>query len=365
MKLDYRKFNRFEFREEDGEGIFSGYAVTWDFVDAYRSMFRKGSFTKTLQERGDRIKVKYNHETLIGKVLEAREDDVGLFVRGKLNLSVQAAKDVYSFLRDGTLDGLSFAFRSIKDHYEKGVRVFSEVALYEFGPVDDPASDAAVITSVRDDRAVDFEETAQQMDIARAMYDALHALEYTLYDIWGEAESSEQVVSLIDEALSKFHATYLEAAQNYVSMFWTDGMRQVPRVEKSEDQNLLAISMRAWLEASQQTAEQIAASTVLTLDEVNQLQEGRVIATREKLVSLPENVRQAHRQVRFEHVEGLCALLREGLTPAEKLRINALLSRSPSEPSSDTRDDTQPDESAVFESLRALRARLLEDKCYA
>lgn len=356
MKNESRLANGFEFRAgDDGEGIFEGYAVTWDFVDSYRSMFKRGAFAKTLQERGDRVKVKYNHETLIGKVLEAREDDTGLYVRGQLNLAVQSAKDVYSFLVDGTLDGLSFAFRSIKDHYEKGVRVFDEVALFEFGPVDDPASDAAIVTDVRSDdgeRATNYTETYEDDKARRDFWMAFWALERTIDDIWFSDSSGEDLISMLDAALTEAHGQLLESAQMFVDRFRRDSQRAMP---ENSNSNALALAVRDWLQESGQSPERVAANSSLTLDEVNDLRSGRIVADRTKLTGLPDDVQAAHRDARRVEVERLCTELRDGLSNAEHQRINALLSRNKSEPDDSTRDDTQPGMTALLVRAQKLR----------
>ena len=140
-----------ELRESTDAGAFSGYITVWGDVDSYNSVFVRGSFAKTIQEQGSRLKVLYNHETLIGKVTEIREDDHGVYVEGQLNLEISAARDTLSFMKDGTLDGLSFMFRSIKQKVEKGVLNIKEVRVYEIGPVDFPSGDTSLITTVRAD----------------------------------------------------------------------------------------------------------------------------------------------------------------------------------------------------------------------
>lgn len=138
-----------EVRATGDDGEFEGYIAVWGTVDTYNSEFRPGAFDKTLRERGDRIKVFFNHQMLVGKPLEIREDDYGVFVRGKLNLNVGAAADVYSFMKDGTLDTLSFGFKTVRQQYVRGVRQITEVKLFEFGPVVFEANPQAQITNVR------------------------------------------------------------------------------------------------------------------------------------------------------------------------------------------------------------------------
>ena len=80
------KFNLENINEENGE--FSGYAAVFDTVDDGGDVIEKGAFTKTIAENFDRIKILSQHQDFdlpIGKPLELREDDKGLFIRAKIS----------------------------------------------------------------------------------------------------------------------------------------------------------------------------------------------------------------------------------------------------------------------------------------
>lgn len=132
------------------EGIFSGYITVWDQIDDYNSKFRKGSFERTIKEDLPKVKVFYNHSDLIGKAIEVIEDNKGVLASGKINLETRAGKDTWEFLKDGTINGLSFRFRTTKpDKFEKGIRVIQEIELMEFGPVVFPSGKQSLITDIR------------------------------------------------------------------------------------------------------------------------------------------------------------------------------------------------------------------------
>jgi HK97 family phage prohead protease len=143
----------FELRAEDGnEGIVSGYASTFTTKpDAYNSIVLPGAFTGTLAKGLSRIKVLWNHnpDEPIGKLLEAREDNIGLWVRYQLSLNVQKAKDIYTLIKDGVIDSMSFGFRILSDGWENGVWVIKEVELWDVSPVTFPANQEAMIADVR------------------------------------------------------------------------------------------------------------------------------------------------------------------------------------------------------------------------
>ena len=134
---------------DDTTGEFTGYITKWNTVDSYNSTFVRGCFKKTIENRSDKVKVLYNHDTLIGKAVEIREDDTGCFVRGIIDLETQAGKETYSMLKKGILDGLSFGFTVEKRTNVKGIDTIMEVTLYEFGPVNFPANDSANVAEVR------------------------------------------------------------------------------------------------------------------------------------------------------------------------------------------------------------------------
>jgi len=85
-----------ELRADDSEaGIIEGYIAVWGTVDSYNSSFQQGCFKKTIENRMNKIKVLWNHDTEqpIGKLTEIREDDHGLFVRAQLITDVNKASE--------------------------------------------------------------------------------------------------------------------------------------------------------------------------------------------------------------------------------------------------------------------------------
>jgi HK97 family phage prohead protease len=100
------QFKYFSFKTADEkDGIFEGYASTWD-VDEGGDQIVKGAFTKTIGERGSKIRLLYQHRDPIGKPIELKEDDRGLFVRAKIS-DTALGRDVLTLIRDGALDSMS------------------------------------------------------------------------------------------------------------------------------------------------------------------------------------------------------------------------------------------------------------------
>lgn len=178
-----------EIRAIDGEAGISGYASHFGSIDSYGTAMKKGAFTKTLQERADRIPVLWNHwsDTVIGKPTELREDDTGLYFNAEIVEETAQGAEVMALLRNGVPLGMSFGFETIKSRpMEEGdaldwsqapefykqpenrdyVRVIEEVRLWEISVVTFPANEMATIDSVR---------AAEQVDALSTLLEDLRA----------------------------------------------------------------------------------------------------------------------------------------------------------------------------------------------
>jgi HK97 family phage prohead protease len=305
---------------DDGEGIIEGYAAVWGVVDGYNSRFQRGAFKKTLENRMDKIRVLWNHnsEQPVGKLLDIKEDDHGLFVRAKLILTVNKAKETFDLIRGGAVDSLSFGFRTIKDKYENGVQVITEVRLAEISPVVFEASASSVITEAR---AENFDATAYQNEIAGRGYKLCQALDQTFEEIWWFKSSDK--ISLLQAAIDDFNNAYMQWAQELLDFQSTDS-RSLPMLTN----NALTAAFRAYCDKENITLEQLSQQTTFTLDELRALRSGKNITDFIRLKDLDQDIYDAHNNIRNKAVETLCTELRAGLNPAEAIRIEALLHSS-------------------------------------
>ena len=136
-----------------------GYASTWD-ADLGGDRMIPGCFKKTAEERGpklgpdgkihSRIKIGYNHWEVIGLPLKMTEDEVGLYTEYRVD-DTQSGVDVLKRIESGTIDSMSFSYDVIQKDYnpETGERLLKEVKVYEFGPVDYPMNEMAMILGMK------------------------------------------------------------------------------------------------------------------------------------------------------------------------------------------------------------------------
>lgn len=100
------------------DGVFTAYASVFGNVDSYGDVVVKGAFDQTLKDwksSGNTIPLLYSHrmddpDYNIGAILEAKEDDHGLLVKGKLDLDSPKGAQVYRLLKGRRLNQLSYAY---------------------------------------------------------------------------------------------------------------------------------------------------------------------------------------------------------------------------------------------------------------
>jgi uncharacterized protein len=138
----------------DGEGTFSGYASLFGTADLSGDVVMPGAFRASIAARRPAgIRMLYQHDPgePIGVWLDIREDQRGLFVRGRLTLDVARGREVASLMRAGALDGLSIGFKTVKAKAERasGLRRLTEIDLWEISIVTFPMQPEARVSAVK------------------------------------------------------------------------------------------------------------------------------------------------------------------------------------------------------------------------
>lgn len=139
---------------DEESGTFEGYASVFGQVDAQHEVVQPGAFRNTLEhirKTKNMPKMLWQHDPTmpIGTWEEIREDEYGLYVRGRLLLDVQKGKDAYALLKSGVVEGLSIGFQVKQSHRDKDVRVLDEIDLFEISLVTFMANPLAKVTSCK------------------------------------------------------------------------------------------------------------------------------------------------------------------------------------------------------------------------
>lgn len=138
-------------------GEFEGYGSTFGGEpDAHGDVIATGAYADSLsahKTKGTMPKLFWQHnaDEPIGKWLDAQEDDHGLLMRGKLNMSVQRGREAHALLKEGDIDGLSIGYRikSYSVDTESGVWTLEKLDLVEVSIVSVGANENAVVQNVK------------------------------------------------------------------------------------------------------------------------------------------------------------------------------------------------------------------------
>jgi len=349
---------KFEIRSVDSEqGIFEGYASVFGVVDTYGTSIQRGAFAKTLRERGDKIKVLFNHDEdePIGKPLEMREDDHGLFVRAQLVRGVQKAEEALLLMKSGVINTLSIGFSvpNGKDTVVDGVRQIHEVKLYEFSPVVFESNSAAAISSVR---SKNFEQTVQDEHMERGHQRLFYALEDTLMDIWWGEDNADTVVSLITNAIDSFSSEYKKWAAEYAPMTFHGGDEY--RAELPANNKLAKVTLEH-MRSNKLTVEKLAMNTTLTIDEARQAKRGELSSSKMES-QLGDVVATEYRKHHRAQFEKLAAHLRTNMNAAERSQLSALLNIQPSQGTESHEAAPEPHDMHSINQLSADIKKMME-----
>ena len=145
-------------------GFFAGYASVFNIEDNHKDIILAGAFKKSLNKKNSfsKIKLLWQHKAdePIGVFNKISEDKHGLYVEGNLLLSIQRAREAFSLMKSGALEGLSIGF-IVKDSYndKNGTRIISEAELWEISLVTFPANNSAKVTVLKsENNNFEFEE---------------------------------------------------------------------------------------------------------------------------------------------------------------------------------------------------------------
>lgn len=157
-------------REPDEDGVFEGYASVFGIVDQGMDVVERGAFTKSLSQRKPKMLWQHDTEKVIGVWDEVREDERGLYVKGRLLRDIEKGREAMALLRAGAIDSMSIGYRTVESIPEANgrVRKLTEVDLFEVSLVTFPMLPDAKVTAVKSiETPRDFERFLRDAGFSR------------------------------------------------------------------------------------------------------------------------------------------------------------------------------------------------------
>jgi hypothetical protein len=201
---------------DDTPGVFSGYLSVFHNEDSQGDVIIPGAFKKTLSDAEKKAQAnnttylypllwQHDPNEPIGGIIEAREDQHGLYIKGQIDLDIAQGERVYNGMKKGYLSGMSIGYRTIKQTWKNQQRHLLEVALHEGSIVTFPANALATITTVK---AIDFNSAyARAGDkLQREWYETFTALVKTMGSIMGDFTATDKT-ALVQASLEQFGTT--------------------------------------------------------------------------------------------------------------------------------------------------------------
>ena len=191
MPVLSRKSYPMEIKEINDEGYFSGYGSVFDVVDDWDDVIVRGAFAETLQKKTPVMLWQHDSAEPIGVYERIREDEIGLWLEGRLLLDIEKGREAYILLKNRAIRGLSIGFFPLAWEWEtrdnRRVRVLKDIDLWEVSLVTFPANPKAVVDEVKTIRGL--ENFLRDAGYSRA--DAKAAIAAVRADSLRDAEAEE------------------------------------------------------------------------------------------------------------------------------------------------------------------------------
>lgn len=143
MRID-TKFQEIDLKAAATDGVITGYASLFGVLDTGGDMVAKGAYSaslKAMQAKGRKVKMLWQHDPShpIGIWDEVKEDENGLWVKGRLLNEVEKGREAAALLKAGAIEGVSIGYRTIQSERDgDGRRLLKEVELWEVSLVTFP-----------------------------------------------------------------------------------------------------------------------------------------------------------------------------------------------------------------------------------
>lgn len=309
------------------KGEFEGYASVFNVVDFGNDNIMPGAFKKTLEKNGGKVPILDIHDKTvqIGWNVEAVEDNIGLKVKGKINLEVQAGRERYALAKQaidlGVPMGLSIGYIAREWSFEGDVRILKEVDLFEYSFVPFPMNPLAQVVGMKNADFDNFveaklvEETDVQVGIrllSPANFNQKNFKKITLKDsspqvfaivnsLKGEKENSIQSLCFPkkdnwtkDNALKwakDYNFEFTKASGFDIEKLYTEGMelKHIPEIFFESPKNLEKSLREAGFSKTMATTLGAKFASDFKLREADELQKKEIIVELENLIDSLKN----------------------------------------------------------------------------
>jgi HK97 family phage prohead protease len=242
MSLDGLSSLALEVKQLSDAGEFNGIASVSGNIDLGKDIMQPGAFTKTIAERGNKVRLMDNHKVRIG-VATVTETPDGLATAGKINLEKQSGREAFSdlkFYRDHGLPmGMSIGYTPVKVDYDaKGNRLLQEVKLFEVTVTELPMNERAQVLSVKSiselvtkarlsrDKRDEFTADLAEMELKSAGELMVNVFQRSLDRLlWDADKSSDEKVAAVKSCIQQFsdsYLAYIPAYQDYLTEQYGD-----------------------------------------------------------------------------------------------------------------------------------------------
>ena len=137
--------------EDEKYGYISGYASTFGNVDSVGDKVAKGAFAISIATKMPKMLWQHDRWQPIGSWTDAKEDDYGLWVQGRILKTVPQGLTAFNLLKEEAISGLSIGYRVQDYEYDNdtGIYTLKQVNLLEVSVVTFPANELAEVANVK------------------------------------------------------------------------------------------------------------------------------------------------------------------------------------------------------------------------
>lgn len=160
---------RGEVRAVQEDGTIEILAVSYLVTDDYGTQFQRGTFTESLEQRLPVIAWSHSWDEPIGKALDYREADEGLYLTARLDIGqgIARADQAHAQLRSGTLTDVSVGFMRVASEDKGDYVMITKAELDEVSVVLRGAVPGARVLAVRSARSGEVVDLTAVEEIAR------------------------------------------------------------------------------------------------------------------------------------------------------------------------------------------------------